>query len=84
MVATFSSEIDSYDWGDALRLLLPVLILAPASWMVVIRRFHDMDRSGFWILLAFVPIVNYVWWLWPLLASGTEGPNKYGGRSSNA
>lgn len=33
-------------------------VLASVSYSV--RRFHDMDRSGAWVLLCFVPIVSLV------------------------
>ena len=38
---------------------------------VGIRRMHDIDRSGWWILL---PIVNIVFWC----QDGTRGPNRFG------
>ena len=47
-----------------LALLLPYLGAA-------VRRMHDTNRSGWWILL---PIVNIVF----LAGAGTSGPNTYG------
>ena len=38
---------------------------------VGVRRMHDTNRSGWWILL---PIVNLVFWA----GAGTPGPNTYG------
>jgi uncharacterized membrane protein YhaH (DUF805 family) len=38
---------------------------------VAVRRMHDTNRSGWWILL---PIVNIVF----LAQAGTAGPNTYG------
>lgn len=45
-------------------------ILIP-SIAVAIRRMHDQDRSGWWILF---PIVNIVF----LFIDGTKGPNRFG------
>ena len=45
-------------------------ILIPAI-AVAIRRMHDQDRSGWWILF---PIVNIVF----LFIDGTKGPNRFG------
>lgn len=43
-----------------------------------VRRLHDTDRSGFWVLLGLVPFVGViiliVWWA----SNGTPGPNQYG------
>ncbi|AXF86123.1 Inner membrane protein YhaH [Ephemeroptericola cinctiostellae] len=44
---------------------------------VLIRRLHDTDRSGWWALLAVLPLANLV-----LLAfmffDGTQGANRFG------
>lgn len=49
---------------------------------LAIRRLHDMNLSGWWVLLYFVPIVGNIapWVL--LFIRGTDGPNKYGERLS--
>lgn len=44
---------------------------------VTIRRLHDTDRSGWWILLNFVPFLGIVVLIFMLL-DGTPGPNKFG------
>ena len=57
----------------ALALLLPALA-------VTVRRLHDTDRSGWWILLGLVPfggIVLLVFFFLP----GTSGPNRFGPES---
>jgi len=46
--------------------------------MITIRRLHDLDKSGWFILLALIPIVNigfaiYVWFF-----KGTDGYNRFG------
>lgn len=38
---------------------------------VAVRRMHDQDRSGWWIL---VPIVNLIF----MFIDGTPGPNRFG------
>ncbi len=63
-----------------LMLLLVVvwLGLAIPSLAVSVRRLHDTDHSGAWLLLAFVPfgfIVLLVWYLTP----SSLGANRYGG-----
>ena len=45
---------------------------------LAIRRFHDLDRCGFWALLLFIPLVNFIVSLYLLFARGTVGPNSYG------
>ena len=43
-----------------------------------VKRFHDRDKSGWWILIGLVPVVGPVWLLVEgLLFRGTDGPNRF-------
>jgi uncharacterized membrane protein YhaH (DUF805 family) len=42
-----------------------------------IRRLHDHDKSGWWMLIALVPIVSLVLLYW-FVIRGTVGPNQFG------
>lgn len=46
--------------------------------MMGVRRLHDLDLSGWWMLLLFVPLVNILFYIYILFFKGTEGPNQYG------
>ncbi|MFT5724917.1 MAG: uncharacterized membrane protein YhaH (DUF805 family) [Bacteroidia bacterium] len=46
---------------------------------VIVRRLHDIDKSGWMILVYFIPFVGPIWLLVMLLTDGTPGPNQYGG-----
>jgi len=46
--------------------------------LFMIRRLHDVDTSGWWGLLALVPLVNLFFFLYLLLKAGTPGPNRFG------
>lgn len=45
---------------------------------VAVRRLHDQDRSGWLLLLVFLPILGWFALFVLMLLSGTNGPNKYG------
>ena len=47
---------------------------------VSVRRLHDIDRTGWWILLAFTVIGIFVLIYWDCVKgiSGTIGPNRFG------
>lgn len=51
-------------------------VLLP-SFAVTVRRLHDTDRSGWWILIDFVPLGSLVL-IWFLASPGTAGPNRFG------
>ncbi|MDR1498412.1 MAG: DUF805 domain-containing protein [Puniceicoccales bacterium] len=44
---------------------------------LVIRRFHDINDSGWLIFLLLIPFVNLVIFLSLIFEPGTDGPNKY-------
>ena len=45
---------------------------------VSIRRLHDTDKSGWWILIALIPIVGAIVLLVFMLTDSTPGANQYG------
>jgi uncharacterized membrane protein YhaH (DUF805 family) len=55
----------------SLGIFLPGLAMA-------VRRLHDLDKSGWWILLAFIPLVGAIILIVWFCGKGTEGPNRFG------
>ncbi|HXW39644.1 MAG TPA: DUF805 domain-containing protein [Xanthobacteraceae bacterium] len=45
---------------------------------VAVRRLHDADRSGWWLLLFFVPLVGWIVLLVWFCTAGTHGYNRFG------
>ncbi len=45
---------------------------------VSIRRLHDVDKSGWMMLIALIPLIGAIWLLVLFVTEGTRGPNKYG------
>jgi uncharacterized membrane protein YhaH (DUF805 family) len=48
------------------------------SLAVAIRRLHDLDRTGWWMLLSFIPLVGAIILIIWFCSKGTEGPNRFG------
>ena len=57
--------------------LYNLAILLP-SIAVGMRRLHDTDRTGWWLLIAFVPFVGAIVLLIFFCLEGTKGDNQYG------
>jgi uncharacterized membrane protein YhaH (DUF805 family) len=59
-------------------VIVNLLVLWPAI-AVCVKRWHDRDKPGWWVLVVFVPVIG---WLWALIENGllrgTPGPNRYG------
>jgi len=56
--------------------LYSLAVLVPGI-AVGVRRLHDIDKSGWFLLLALIPLVN-IWLIVLLATEGTRGPNQYG------
>lgn len=76
-------------WFLMLALLVAVPEMAPVFFLiglsailpmlsVTIRRLHDIDRSAYWMLLSFVPVIGSYALSWMLTCPGTPGPNRFG------
>lgn len=58
--------------------LIYFLILLIPSIAVQVRRFHDQDKSGWMVLLNFVPYIGGLIVLVFMCLEGTRGPNRFG------
>lgn len=52
-------------------------IIVP-SLAVSVRRMHDTNRSGWWVLISLVPFIGAIWYLVLMVLDGTAGPNRFG------
>ncbi|MGQ0580907.1 MAG: DUF805 domain-containing protein [Reyranella sp.] len=76
------------DHEAALRSIgtVPGLILAAVYIFFVwiglaagVKRWHDRNKSGWWVLIALVPVIGGLWYLIECgFLRGTVGPNTYG------
>lgn len=57
--------------------LTNALLLLP-SIAVTARRLHDIDKSGWWQLLNFIPIIGWIIMLIWLVRDGQRQPNRFG------
>ena len=64
----------------SINMLSKVISFAAAipNFMLLIRRLHDLNRSGWWALIMLIPLVNLLFAVYVIFFKGTEGPNKYG------
>ena len=45
---------------------------------VTVRRLHDTDRSGWWLLIVLIPLIGAIVLLVFLVQDGKPGENRYG------
>ena len=58
-------------WLFQLAVFLPELAVA-------VRRLHDKDKSGWWILILFIPIIGAIVFLIWMVGRGDPNENRYG------
>ncbi len=78
VVIDFATGLIDVDAGIGVFSGLFTVLLIYPSIAVCIKRFHDRNRSGWFYLLLFVPLLN----IWPTIElyflRGTDGDNDYG------
>lgn len=60
-----------------LAAIYGIAVLLPGL-AVAVRRLHDTDRSGWWLLIGLVPLIGPIVLLVFLASEGTHGPNQHG------
>ena len=63
--------------SDIVSHVFDLAVLLP-QLAVGIRRLHDTERSGWWILLVLVPVVGWIVLLIWYCTKGTDGDNVFG------
>ena len=67
--------------GSSVLVMLMTIFFIPTIWVAFstyVKRWHDLNKSGWMVLTLFIPFVNLLIFLYLGLASGSAGPNKYG------
>lgn len=57
--------------------VLGLLLLLPGL-SVSVRRLHDTNHSGWWVLISFIPLIGWIWIFILMIKEGEKVPNKYG------
>lgn len=73
-----SGTVAMMEYLVPLAMVAIYLALVVISWANSVKRLHDMDKSGAFIVLGFIPGVSLLFLLWLGLFPGTIGDNKYG------
>ena len=84
LVVTTTAALDATLFPENLAgpitTLAGLLLLLP-SLAVATRRLHDLDRSGWWMLVGLLPLVGWIILLVWLGGPGTPGANRFGAES---
>ena len=71
-----------FGFGELTVILLFVIMNIPSAVILInasVRRYHDLDKSGYWSVVFFIPILGLIWQIAELgFSAGTNGANKFG------
>ena len=60
-----------------LSMLFALILLIP-NFALDVRRLHDIDKSGWWLLLAILPFIGLLVLIYWFVQPGTAGTNRFG------
>ena len=73
LLGTFSSSTNVGLLGGIYGLAIIIPSIA-----VSVRRLHDIDRTGWWVLIGLVPVIGTIVLLVFAVLDGTPGQNRFG------
>ena len=79
LLGTYSMEYEAGLFSG----LYSLLILIP-SIAVVVRRLHDTDRSGWWILISLIPLIGVIVLFVFICLDSQPGTNRFGANPKEA
>ena len=79
LLGTYSVEYEAGLFSG----LYSLLILIP-SIAVVVRRLHDSDRSGWWILISLIPLIGVIVLFVFTCLDSQPGTNRFGANPKEA
>ncbi len=77
-IAIAAAIVDGIVGGSLFGIVTTLALLYP-SICVSIKRWHDRDKSGWWILINLLPLIGVIWALVENgFLAGTSGSNRFG------
>ena len=68
--------------NENIMAVVMLVFYIPAIWMslaVQVKRWHDRDKSGWWVLISFIPIIGPLWaFVENGCLAGDDGVNSFG------
>ena len=77
--ALLGLQIGTGDGAIGILGLIWALISIYLGIALYAMRWHDRDKSGWWTLIALVPVIGAIWLIVECgILEGTKGPNRFG------
>lgn len=76
--STFAGQGSVYIHSYGYIYSLCGLLLLLPSLAASVRRLHDRDKSGWWLLITLLPLIGGIIFLVWIVQKGTDGQNRFG------
>ena len=79
-LALMNGDVDRFiaNGGGGIVGLVWILVTIVPALAVLVRRLHDTGKSGWWVLMGFVPFAGAIVLFVFTVLDSTPGENKYG------
>ena len=78
IIATIVAGVVDGILGTCLVYPLYCLAALLPGFAVVVRRLHDTNRRGWWLLISLVPFIGGIWLFVLTVLEGTPSENRFG------
>jgi uncharacterized membrane protein YhaH (DUF805 family) len=79
LLMTFDVETNAPSAAGLIVILIAFVLNTWESCALYIKRFHDRNKSGWWMLIGLVPFIGGLWLLVECgFLSGNDGDNNFG------
>jgi len=68
----------SEEMGYGIFYALYTLVVLLPSLAVLVRRLHDVGKSGWWFFISLIPFIGGIWLLVLLISDSQPGENQHG------
>ncbi len=73
-----AAVIDTIIGTYPLLYVIWALVVILSGLAVSVRRLHDLDKSGWWVLIGFIPLIGGIIIIFWFVRRGSDGPNQFG------
>ena len=78
-IAIVVAIVDVIATAGGVLFIIWYLIAIWPGLAITAKRWHDRDKSAWWILIVFIPIIGPIWYLVEVgFIKGTDGENRFG------
>lgn len=77
-IAVLINDLTNSEFSTLLPVTYILFIIIP-HFAVLVRRLHDINKSGTYWFVRFIPFIGLIWLFILLVENSSAGTNKYGG-----